>query len=218
MDTGSPPRAWGRSVVAVAAHNVTRFTPACVGTIALSGRHGSTQTVHPRVRGDDLEWTAQDECLGGSPPRAWGRSGLWVLSLFARRFTPACVGTMWVAARCCVAAPVHPRVRGDDKRIDAEKQIIGGSPPRAWGRSLVGVSQEAAVRFTPACVGTIFAGVVATIPSSVHPRVRGDDVAYRWKRMKANGSPPRAWGRFLGVYRRLHLARFTPACVGTMPA
>src|SRR5258708_6473904 len=50
----------------------------------------------------------------------------------------------------------------------------------------------------------------------VHPRVRGDDHYPAMQSMAFNGSPPRAWGRWLPLNRDHRACRFTPACVGTI--
>ncbi len=92
---GSPPRAWGRSKNEVVRDALLRFTPACVGTIALPNLIHPGAPVHPRVRGDDPSRVFGAGWDYGSPPRAWGRSGVEAEQIRERRFTPACVGTMW---------------------------------------------------------------------------------------------------------------------------
>ncbi len=74
-----------------------------------------------------------------------------------------------------------------------------------------------AFRFTPACAGKINDPYEAMRYVAVHPRVRGEDDAALANDPMANGSPPRArgrWRRGLNNQRRL---RFTPACAGKMP-
>ena len=175
---GSPPRAWGRCGRAVLGNGYLRFTPTCVGKIL-------AQIVFlRRVR--------------GSPPRAWGR------------FHQCCPPVHWES--------VHPHVRGEDAVISMLALVVpSGSPPRAWGRWLPNVMMSAGStvhphvrgedvllnhfflfggRFTPTCVGKIFA--------------RGR------KKFAFRGSPPRAWGRCSFVIPRFACFRFTPTCVGKM--
>jgi len=216
-EVGSPPRAWGRCPCREVAARVARFTPACVGTIRTLEHGGFLLPVHPRVRGDDSVPSEFVSPTCGSPPRAWGRLETADAIREHRRFTPACVGTIAKSAGCCVAAAVHPRVRGDDSRAESGEGELDGSPPRAWGRLFLDVLLDPSRRFTPACVGTIVAQSQKYSVASVHPRVRGDDVALATKQGPSIGSPPRAWGRSGSPGLRQSRVRFTPACVGTMP-
>ncbi len=91
---GSPPRAWGRSQRCADEVIGWRFTPACVGTIAVCRPSCRPPAVHPRVRGDDRARHRLRAILAGSPPRAWGRWPPQAVQSRAHRFTPACVGTI----------------------------------------------------------------------------------------------------------------------------
>src|SRR4051794_33185693 len=71
----------------------------------------------------------------------------------------------------------------------------GGSPPRAWGRHRTCGTDHRRGRFTPTCVGTTPHLWHGSPSRTVHPHVRGDDVAERLVDPAADGSPPRAWGR-----------------------
>ena len=75
---GSPPRAWGRSRIALLKQTTIRFTPTCVGTLQHPVSTGAGQPVHPHVRGD--------------------ADGLSVGKNIAKGFTPTCVGTLSAAA------------------------------------------------------------------------------------------------------------------------
>ena len=46
--------------------------------------------------------------------------------------------------------------------------------------------------------------------------MRGDDVFFDEGTQFGDGSPPRAWGRFHQIDKRIRDTRFTPTCVGTM--
>ncbi len=70
-----------------------------------------------------------------------------------------------------------------------------GSSPRARGQHPGPQDQRRHRRFIPACAGTTTGGRPGLPPSSVHPRVRGDN---------ARHPPPRRTDR-----------RFIPACAGT---
>ncbi len=112
-----------------------------------------------------------------------------------------------------------PRAWGQFHPADRGALLLRGSPPRAWGQ----------------CDDDPIEPAIA----AVHPHVRGDN--YIVTRLYVNhlGSPPRAWGQCLSVrsvagrlsvhphvrgdntWQRLDLFalfRFTPTCVGTIPA
>ena len=92
-----------------------------------------------------------------------------------------------------------------------------GSPPRAWGRLTMPIYSNHPCRFTPTCVGTAQTCMYISGFSSVHPHVRGDGQYSLRMRSIAIGSPPRAWGRRVGVLELFAAVRFTPTCVGTAP-
>ena len=133
-ETGSPPRAWGRSISQNLFRVSPRFTPTRVGTIAVKLSRRALASVHPHARGDDNASPITSTSFTGSPPRAWGRSGLWPVSLSAVRFTPTRVGTMSPPRYQWRKTSVHPHARGDDTAIAVRVSKPVGSPPRAWGR------------------------------------------------------------------------------------
>ena len=130
---GSPPRAWGRrgeySISAV----LLRFTPTCVGQTLSAGGGLMPISVHPHVRGADLQLDRPRIFVFGSPPRAWGRLVQADVVTDRQRFTPTCVGQ----------TPVRRR----------SKRPHSGSPPRAWGRHHRLGFDGRHSRFTPTCVG-----------------------------------------------------------------
>ena len=235
VNTGSPPRAWGRLADHHLGHGCPRFTPTCVGKAGL----GVLDQIPER----------------GSPPRAWGRRRNFSQLRPQPRFTPTCVGKASTTASTPTAATVHPHVRGEGGRhalqggagirftptcvgkanacsgdmaetsvhphVRGEGGMLApavvprdGSPPRAWGRQGDLLRKLRLVRFTPTCVGKAFASATASSARAVHPHVRGEgSVRMPWDSPHA-GSPPRAWGRpEMGCGPR-GSERFTPTCVG----
>jgi len=93
--------------------------------------------------------------------------------------------------------------------------VLAGSPPRAWGRPVVGDGLRLAARFTPTRVGTTTAHLTSGLTSPVHPHARGDDTSSAGIWAKASGSPPRAWGRRARSPSSYGPLRFTPTRVGT---
>src|ERR1035438_7016603 len=115
--------------------------------------------------------------------------------------------------RCC--GPVHPHARRDNSRPAHTAARRAGSPPRAWGRLVVGVRRIGQVRFTPTRVGTTLRVFSRTVRGSVPPHARGDNSVGVADTMTPNGSPPRAWGQRLRAPGPQGDPRFTPTRVGT---
>ncbi len=144
--------------------------------------------------------------------------GIWNGGRTRLNFSPACAGTTPPPAQPCAAPSVHPRVRGDDSSRQSRHGPLFGSPPRARGRRLAHGAAVAGARFTPACAGTTRSRAGCWSATTVHPRVRGDDLSSSSISAISVGSPPRARGRPRRHGRPGRVLRFTPACAGTTPA
>ena len=213
---GSPPRAWGQCAYSGYEVPHHRFTPKRVGTMGGPSRICSGAPVHPHARGDNSRMARAQDATSGSPPRAWGQCLLAALWTALHRFTPTRVGTMPPMRIARIRTAVHPHARGDNSAAVAMREIIVGSPPRAWGQWISASQPRGGHRFTPTRVGTIRRSASARSSTTVHPHARGDNGRYDFRREVALGSPPRAWGQSRPAHRRPALLRFTPTRVGTM--
>ena len=151
---GSPPRVWGRRPGHWRDQGPQRFTPTCVGTTSSMAFCMARCAVHPHVCGDDTSADVSTPGGSGSPPRVWGRLVMLVSPSGRGRFTPTCVGTTRAPAGARAGSEVHPHVCGDDVRRAHSSCMNVGSPPRVWGRPLIGAVRRGLSRFTPTCVGT----------------------------------------------------------------
>ena len=154
---GSPPRAWGQWRACRHPDVLRRFTTTGVGTIVSPSITTSARAVHPHGRGDNSRCAARSVCPRGSPPRAWGQSGVGICAAPDDRFTPTGVGTIRGRYRRRSGTAVHPHGRGDNGRLRFIHVGMYGSPPRAWGQSVAWLPRAPACRFTPTGVGTILA-------------------------------------------------------------
>ena len=196
-------------------NNRHRFTPTCVGTTASLILSVRARTVHPHVRGDNNSTADKNTSACGSPPRAWGQQPQIPRGQIHHRFTPTCVGTTWTHGGATPNFSVHPHVRGDNGSVAPEAWAKIGSPPRAWGQPPAALPRPRPGRFTPTCVGTTMISWTPVTAKSVHPHVRGDNMAAYGQYKAYVGSPPRAWGQPLWRYIGSFSPRFTPTCVGT---
>ena len=172
---GTPPRARGRLRQAVPPPVPGRNTPACAGTTEPRAAILVESREHPRVRGDDRHAARGRTRPGGTPPRARGRPAPHAAGRCRVGNTPACAGTTFDTLMIVVAAPEHPRVRGDDQGILYLDSIAWGTPPRARGRPTRARYRWSTSGNTPACAGTTYGGEPCGSGRKEHPRVRGDD-------------------------------------------
>ena len=131
---GSPPHAWGRPQRWCFAAIILRFTPTCVGKTAVETAKGAIASVHPHMRGEDLNWEDSNGWRCGSPPHAWGRHRCGFHSVGDVRFTPTCVGKTCTLGLSLLLEAVHPHMRGEDSEPRRRARNAAGSPPHAWGR------------------------------------------------------------------------------------
>ena len=155
--------------------------------------------VHPRIRGEDTDWSAIDHLLRGSPPHTRGRSADIEDGYSVQRFTPAYAGKIRQNQPGICRRQVHPRIRGEDYAADRKGSPETGSPPHTRGRFLTVMHRAERLGFTPAYAGKIACNRKCTARPRVHPRIRGEDLSDTVPHMPAGGSPPHTRGRFSGI-------------------
>ena len=154
LPTGSSPLARGTDAIKEDTRQVRRFIPAGAGNSPPIGALSVMTSVHPRWRGEQQIESGHGFGGGGSSPLARGTGCACKRRHAALRFIPAGAGNR--CRRSCrqTTLPVHPRWRGEQRKI------------------LVGL--ESVPRFIPAGAGNSsrFCRAIATSP--VHPRWRGE--------------------------------------------
>ena len=151
--------------------------------------------VHPRIRGEDQYINYFYIFLLGSPPHTRGRLTVRRTESSPTRFTPAYAGKIVIMASVRAGEQVHPRIRGEDGCRKPAARSPAGSPPHTRGRCGHEVLMADAFGFTPAYAGKICRHFADRAAALVHPRIRGEDFAYRKKFPRATGSPPHTRGR-----------------------
>ena len=94
--------------------------------------------------------------------------------------------------------------------------LICGSPPRTWGKWMPKMSAYRLPWFTPTHVGKICCGRPCPGPHPVHSHARGENTRIQALFPWIAGSPPRTWGKSVGVHLHFLQLRFTPTHVGKM--
>ena len=191
---GSSPHARGTLKPMESTEPHTRFIPACAGNAMERLGARASNTVHPRMRGERPLTFSHVSDLSGSSPHARGTPILLNTPILNRRFIPACAGN----------ALINPfQGRGET-----------GSSPHARGTPTFYRLYTVKSRFIPACAGNARTVAVSALPSTVHPRMRGERGGCLSHNHLHTGSSPhargtRAWASFIIV-----MGRFIPACAG----
>ena len=130
-----------------------RFIPACAGNTCGTASWRTCSTVHPRVRGEHPVDGQEHVRMTGSSPRARGTQLKDQLRGTKNRFIPACAGNTPRTPPAPSPAPVHPRVRGEHRRVWLRNGGSAGSSPRARGTRRQQRRSRHDHRFIPACAG-----------------------------------------------------------------
>ncbi len=113
-----------------------------------------------------------------------------------------------------VAAPVHPRGRGEHFGRSYDGRSGFGSSPRARGTHLTFLGKQYDPRFIPAGAGNTSPPRPPPWPRPVHPRGRGEHLSRSSCSSGVSGSSPRARGTRREVGPVVGLIRFIPAGAG----
>ena len=235
LDPGSSPRARGTPGPGAAGLCRGRFIPAGAGNTTSAppknrapavhprgrGEHAGAwaaarcgSAVHPRGRGEHAGGIVADGFGAGSSPRARGTLCPIAPHRCEGRFIPAGAGNTAQAAKNAASNAVHPRGRGEHGYLARQKQVRGGSSPRARGTPDGLRVPGARSRFIPAGAGNTTTARARTGTTAVHPRGRGEHLLRSRGGWRERGSSPRARGtracRSLSDVRN----RFIPAGAG----
>ena len=172
---------------------------------------------HPRVRGENGVNNGGGEGDSGTSPRARGKLSRFRCCTRKIRNIPACAGKTGAVGFCWSVAEEHPRVRGENTRIQRCYQTKHGTSPRARGK-LRDQSNFLPPRGNiPACAGKTGDSRVHDVRLEEHPRVRGENTGMTSTTHTAIGTSPRARGKRGRKRRGQSTVRNIPACAGKTP-
>ena len=137
--------------------------------------------VHPHMRGEHV--------------------ALLIVSRFASRFIPTCVGNTYLTGVCYMVPAVHPHMRGEHLRSELRLLSSYGSSPHAWGTPQSCAQSHFLRRFIPTCVGNTPGDPKPFEYLPVHPHMRGEHSLLDLFCDYAIGSSPHAWGTRIGTLR-----------------
>ena len=213
-NAGSSPPARGTRGPPESAHASRRLIPACAGNTPLTPAQHTSNTAHPRLRGEHFPRSSGTmRARGSSPPARGTRFARDVRGRFGR-LIPACAGNTSRVFPLGFHESAHPRLRGEHHLPDRTRVKRRGSSPPARGTRCVGARQSIAARLIPACAGnTPFARQTASL-SAAHPRLRGEHAILDVLRGAGFGSSPPARGTLADTRHPGERHRLIPACAG----
>ena len=116
---GSSPRVRGTAHFFWGSTNWKRFIPACAGNSKGKTSCRASQSVHPRVCGEQSLSVSTTSSPFGSSPRVRGTGPSRSTISDSQRFIPACAGNRATRGDCRPPSPVHPRVCGEQDGSEA---------------------------------------------------------------------------------------------------
>ena len=211
---GSSPHARGTHAARGSRVHGQRFIPACAGNANTSFMGRIHITVHPRMRGErPLGGTLPQNYLGSSP-HARGTHVPADFLDFLLRFIPACAGNAARGLNSRHRWTVHPRMRGERRKINRHSGVAAGSSPHARGTRNIDTPRVTCSRFIPACAGNACVRAYGPNNTTVHPRMRGERKTSDLCKQHPDGSSPHARGTQACRQCGGNCARFIPACAG----
>ncbi len=131
--SGSPPPARGALSASSKQKPEVGITPACAGSIAVSGLISVALRDHPRLRGEHIRASCRLIWITGSPPPARGALLTGTPLSQGVGITPACAGSIWPPLEYLIRLQDHPRLRGEHNDVLRQGHKMLGSPPPARG-------------------------------------------------------------------------------------
>ena len=210
----SPPRVRGKGSKSMAKRTGLGITPAYAGKSALVPLNLCLCGDHPRVCGEKQGVPAVAGRNLGSPPRMRGKVLPLLHSPHPPGITPACAGKRLRIGVRYAQRKDHPRVCGEKRQGNMNKEVKVGSPPRMRGKASHHEVCVLVLGITPAYAGKSSTATLAAHSTGDHPRVCGEKRS-RFKRdQNVKGSPPRMRGKVLDALRPVSMCRITPAYAG----
>ena len=149
----TPPRTWGRPNTTELSNKTQRNTPTHVGKTFTFCLFSCSSWKHPHARGEDHDCVSSDTRIVETPPRTWGRPWSALSCKVLVRNTPTHVGKTQRVSQDDRRRQKHPHARGEDYSGLYPKLSAMETPPRTWGRLLLGLGFSFVFGNTPTHVG-----------------------------------------------------------------
>ena len=150
---GSSPRVRGKPDTKYPDSSHTGLIPACAGKTIQTQHTLCCDRAHPRVCGENLDGIKGIGWDGGSSPRVRGKPASQASSTASGGLIPACAGKTERVRRRASNTRAHPRVCGENCRLDPPSLKDSGSSPRVRGKLEVIRLKIIPRGLIPACAG-----------------------------------------------------------------
>ena len=214
MYYGPSPRARGNPRGGGVGTIISGSIPACAGKPGRWSPRSPPSRVHPRVRGETYVDVCKTRWEQGPSPRARGNQTHLVQHSAGPGSIPACAGKPTTGRFRSASWRVHPRVRGETIKTSHDASRHGGPSPRARGNRRGTRPRRATKGSIPACAGKPRPCERVRLPTTVHPRVRGETIKTSHDASRHGGPSPRARGNRRGTRPRRATKGSIPACAG----
>ena len=218
LHKGSSPRVRGKPFELKRRGVFLRLIPAYAGKTFPRARRLIVSRAHPRVCGENSSSARKASVIVGSSPRVRGKLGDTVAVFVDPGLIPARAGKTFQRPTRQKQCRAHPRVCGENRRVD-ERRVGGfGSSPRVRGkpgRCFASCSHE---RLIPACAGKTVVYLSYATMARAHPRVCGENIVLSCLLRLHHGSSPRVRGKPVHVADLLNHRGLIPACAGKTSA
>ena len=179
--------------------------------------HNLTEPVcaeHPHGRGENASTSAQISALLGTSPRAWGKHVRDAHLVRYSRNIPTGVGKTDSVCSPLGARTEHPHGRGENGQARGNEVEKRGTSPRAWGKLTFPTMKTIRNRNIPTGVGKTWCPTTKAELYQEHPHGRGENILAILTRIKALGTSPRAWGKYMIAPYIVSAKRNIPTGVG----
>ena len=135
---GSSPRGRGKRLVVLRPVHQERLIPAWAGKTVPAVSSMNAAKAHPRVGGENLLCGVMFRSMVGSSPRGRGKPRGDPRRGRVRRLIPAWAGKTRGRPAVSLVFRAHPRVGGENGKLDDAKHTLTGSSPRGRGKLAIG--------------------------------------------------------------------------------
>ena len=194
VSPGSSPHGRGTGRLPEHPDHQSRFIPAWAGNSEGDRPRKALRPVHPRMGGEQGSTRRSTDCFTGSSPHGRGTGFLVGAPFFVCRFIPAWAGNRSRYWSCLQIEAVHPRMGGEQLPDVRAVTLHGGSSPHGRGTGGVWAMKHQRSWFIPAWAGNSLNPPYTPDPSSVHPRMGGEQDWHPVQTDTPGGSSPHGRG------------------------
>ena len=212
--SGSSPLTRGKQGVVGTIASDVRLIPAHAGKTAVLPPPISTQTAHPRSRGENGLGCSGGSAAGGSSPLTRGKPRLLQAGGLLRRLIPAHAGKTVGGTDTTLENPAHPRSRGENRFSPPDWPLVSGSSPLTRGKHQDLGYRCDGLRLIPAHAGKTSTRRTRTSAPAAHPRSRGENRLSLTRTGIRRGSSPLTRGKQRPRAPRARPRRLIPAHAG----